>query len=196
VGAVDSTGHIALFSSRGPTFDGRLNPSVVAMGLWTGIQSSLGGFTRASGTSFSAPLMTGASASLWQAYPETPARELIYRIRESGKRNANPDATYGYGIPSFKTAGWLISGTGPVPPLAETLHLFPNPSTGRFTVSLPGNPAGVFRILITDMNGRQIMTGSTSLPGEIVLPPGMPAGIYILEAESGQGIYRSLFMKE
>ncbi len=33
VGAVDSTGRIAYFSSNGPTSDGRMKPDVVAMGV-------------------------------------------------------------------------------------------------------------------------------------------------------------------
>ena len=109
VGAVDSTGLIATFSSRGPSFDGRVKPDVVAMGRGTGVQSSTGGVTRGSGTSFSSPMMAGSVAALWQAYPDLSAKEIMLAIRLSGDRLHNPDATYGYGIPSLARAFWGIS---------------------------------------------------------------------------------------
>ncbi len=111
VGAVDSTGIIASFSSRGPSFDGRVKPELVAMGRSTGVQYVNGGLARGSGTSFSAPVMTGSVASLWQAYPEMPAREMIQMIRNTGDRFDNPDATYGYGIPNMARAFDIISST-------------------------------------------------------------------------------------
>ncbi len=81
------------------------------MGYGTGRQYVDGSFNRESGTSFSAPLLTGSVASLWQAYPELSAKELIYRIRDTGDRFENPDNSFGFGIPNFAKAFWQISAT-------------------------------------------------------------------------------------
>ncbi len=71
-GAVDSAGGIAGFSSDGPSADGRVKPEVLAMGVNTVSVSSwyTTGYTYASGTSLSTPLVAGATACLLQAHPE------------------------------------------------------------------------------------------------------------------------------
>ncbi len=70
---------LSSFSARGPTVDGRISPDVVAVGQFmvtaAGRAEPLGGVYNASGytvtqgTSFSAPLVTGAYAVLKQARP-------------------------------------------------------------------------------------------------------------------------------
>ena len=72
VGAVDVNDVIANFSSRGPTFDGRIKPEVCARGVSTYcVRSNTENIYRtASGTSFSAPLAAGAAAVIMSANPE------------------------------------------------------------------------------------------------------------------------------
>jgi len=195
VGAVDSTGRITAFSSRGPSFDGRLNPCVVAMGGGTGIQSTNGFLGRGSGTSFSSPLMAGSAASLWQAFPEVPARDLIFRIRQSGNRLSSPDATYGYGIPSFKHAYWLVSGTTDATAHMK-LGIYPNPALGRVMIALPGALSGNSRIKMYDISGRMVAREQLSLPGEWTLPEPLSPGIYLITVETPFGAFRNTLVKE
>lgn len=78
---------MALFSSRGPTADGRRGVDVVANGVANFLQAANGDFAFASGTSFSAPTVAGGAALLQSAFPEAPAAQ----IRNAIIAGANPD---------------------------------------------------------------------------------------------------------
>ncbi len=101
VGAIDSLGNIASFSSRGPSANGRFKPDVVAMGLNAYVINSAGNVVKSNGTSFSGPIMAGFATVLWQANIFRTNYELIELIRQTGDRFENPDNTYGYGIPNY-----------------------------------------------------------------------------------------------
>lgn len=60
VGAVDKVGHIAYFSSNGPTYDGRVRPDACAKGLNSAVVNPRGKITTSSGTSFAGPILSGA----------------------------------------------------------------------------------------------------------------------------------------
>jgi serine protease AprX len=193
VGAVDSLGQIAYFSSRGPSFDGRITPLVVAMGRYTGIQGASGNVTRGSGTSFSSPVITGSVASLWQAYPDVSAKEMIYRIRETGNRVLNPDVTYGYGIPDFARAYYTISSTREHQGPLEAM-VFPNPAVDRLNIRLPQSEHGTFELCLVDLGGRMIFRDHVQLPGVVVLPAHLQTGIYILEVRTAAYTCRNRIM--
>jgi hypothetical protein len=67
---------VALFSSRGPTADGRIDPDIVANGVATLVQGADGSVSLVSGTSFSAPTVAGAAALLQGAYPLLTATQI------------------------------------------------------------------------------------------------------------------------
>jgi serine protease AprX len=194
-GAVDSTGQIGIFSSRGPTFDGRVKPDVVTMGVKTGIQYVNGGLARGNGTSFSSPLLAGAAAVLWQAYPELPAAEMIQAIREAANRLDRPDPEYGYGLPSFKKAFWGISGI-PAGLKPWQMEVYPNPATDRIMIRLPEERSGWFLLHYFDISGRMLLTQQVSLPGEVTLPGGLKGGLYILEITTPDRLYRCRLIME
>jgi Subtilase family/Bacterial pre-peptidase C-terminal domain len=76
----------ATFSSRGPTADGRVDPDVTANGFANFAQSANGGLSLVSGTSFSAPTVSGAAALLREAEPLATATQ----IRNALIDTANP----------------------------------------------------------------------------------------------------------
>ena len=101
VGSVTPMGVNAAFCGVGPTQDGRIKPDVMAYGSPTSVISGRGTIVDEMGTSFSAPLVAGLVACLWQALPNKSASELIYLIIASGNNVATPNNIYGYGVPDF-----------------------------------------------------------------------------------------------
>ena len=101
IGAVGGDRKIAVFSSVGPSQDGRVKPDVVAMGSPTTLINGKGMLTRDMGTSFSTPLISGLVACLWQGLRQKTALEIIDLVRRSTLQYDEPDNVYGYGIPDF-----------------------------------------------------------------------------------------------
>ena len=107
VGAVQHNARRAAFSSVGPTPDGRIKPDLVAPGEEvvtagnTGIQLSV-----SSGTSLASPILVGSIASLWSAFPEKTAAEILQAVFASADQANRPDNARGYGMPDM-TAAWF-----------------------------------------------------------------------------------------
>ncbi|UCF06366.1 MAG: S8 family serine peptidase [bacterium] len=101
VGAVDRYGYITFFSSRGPTFDGRIKPELVAMGMEVRsvLKGTTDGYSSYAGTSFSAPLVAGLCAQILEIHPEWSPVEMRQALLFTASRSGNPDNTYGYGLP-------------------------------------------------------------------------------------------------
>lgn len=109
VGAVNSSGTIAGFSSNGPTYDGRTKPEVCARGVSTACAtaSSDNSYGTASGTSLSTPLIAGAACLLIQARPSFTPQLVRQALMETADNAATPNNTYGWGIIDLDAAlGW------------------------------------------------------------------------------------------
>jgi subtilisin family serine protease len=101
VGALNTERKNAPFSGVGPTQDGRMKPDVMALGSPTALFSGRGTIVRDMGTSFSAPIVAGLVACLWQAFPQKTALEIIRLVRQTSNGYEKPDNIYGYGMPNF-----------------------------------------------------------------------------------------------
>ncbi len=99
-GAVNVGWTIADFSSRGPTFDGRIKPEVCALGVNTYCATAIGDsyYDYKSGTSLSTPLVGGAAAVLLSANPTLTPWQVMQALKETAYNAATPDNTYGWGI--------------------------------------------------------------------------------------------------
>ncbi len=105
-GAVYSTGDIAYFSSRGPSYDLRIKPEVCARGVSTTCASPYDttGYTTASGTSLSTPLIGGAAAVILSAHPDWTPMQVREAMMMTSDRASSPDNDYGWGIPDILAA--------------------------------------------------------------------------------------------
>jgi len=99
VGAVTRANEIASFSSVGPTWDLRIKPDVMAMGVGVSMVSpnSASALTTAQGTSFSCPLAAGVAALILSAHPELTPMQVRDALRQTADRAQNPNNEYGWG---------------------------------------------------------------------------------------------------
>jgi serine protease AprX len=110
VGAVDLDGRRAAFSSMGPTADGRIKPDLMAPGDGIVVAGQNGtDLGMSSGTSLASPMLAGALATLWSAYPEKSAQALLAALYRSAESRSGPDTLMGYGLPSISKA-WIDLG--------------------------------------------------------------------------------------
>jgi subtilisin family serine protease len=112
-GAVDGFGDTAVFSSDGPTADGRVKPELLALGVgaiavWPFDTTN---YAYADGTSFSTPLVAGAVACLIEAHPDWSVDKMRAQLLYTAdyylaNRTHEPTYVRGYGI--LDTYGALV----------------------------------------------------------------------------------------
>lgn len=120
VGAVGYDSIATLFSSIGPTADGRIKPDVCAVGETNClISANSGSLYYGNGTSFATPLIAGLAACLWSAYPNETNMQIRERIIRSSHMYDAPDNQYGYGIPNAWKA-YCATGTDVIVESPET----------------------------------------------------------------------------
>ncbi len=99
-GAVASDRTLAYFSSWGPTYDGRIKPEVCAQGVSTVCADPYNyhGYTTASGTSLSTPLVGGSSGVLLSAHPNWTPLMVREALMMTADRYDSSGNDYGWGI--------------------------------------------------------------------------------------------------
>jgi hypothetical protein len=100
IGAVNNDNQIAAFSSRGPSYDGRIKPDVVTQGVAVHCASAgiFSGYIIASGTSVSAPIASGVAALLLSAYPHLKNTQVRNILIETADNSSSPNNERGYGL--------------------------------------------------------------------------------------------------
>ncbi|MDR2967987.1 MAG: S8 family serine peptidase [Tannerellaceae bacterium] len=104
VGAITEEKEKSSFSSIGFTADCRVKPDLVALGSDCAVIGWSGDIQYSSGTSFSAPIIAGLTACLWEALPQLTNKELIALLQSTASQSRRPDAEKGFGIPDIYKA--------------------------------------------------------------------------------------------
>lgn len=136
IGAVMFDEIRAYFSSIGPSFDGRIKPDIMAQGQDAVVASVAGVVGTANGTSFSGPIMSGAIASFWQAFPDLTNQQVVDFVKQSADRYANPNNQYGYGIPDFQAA-FTNAQLSVSNVIIDRFLVYPNPINDMLFISFP-----------------------------------------------------------
>ena len=185
VGAVSSTGDRVSFSSVGPTADERIKPDVSAMGLQTVVVDAGGNVTRSNGTSFSAPLIAGLTAGVWEAFPEETNLAIIEKIRGAGSLALTPNNELGYGIPTFSSTLDPVLANTEEPKAEARYQVFPNPiESGSLSIKpkAPSRPEAV-DVYVYNSTGQLVIREhflSSSDPTLTLDTSSLGQGVYIL----------------
>lgn len=110
-GATDKSDNLAPFSSRGPTYHGRVKPDLVAPGAGITTADHHGGYTMREGTQFASAHTAGVAALLLNAKPQSTYDEMVSAL-SSGASVLGTDGTSNCGDISSNTAPNNESGYG------------------------------------------------------------------------------------
>jgi len=201
VGAVDSTGAIASFSSHGPSSDGQVKPDVCAMGVRNFGVNAAGDLARSNGTSFSAPVISGLAACLWQANPEAGVMDILNVIKESADRYKTPDTLYGYGIPDFNLANILLKRRAVPQDPAIPMVTFPNPFSTEIYIWFNSYYVPDITVTLIDLSGKVVLLERREVGRDeayIKVYNGLnrlPRGIYLMKVVSDRWQQTTRLMK-
>ncbi len=161
VGAVDENGNYVSFSSKGPSYDGRVKPNVAAKGQSCAVEGTNGAVTFGSGTSFASPIMAGAAACLWQAHPDLSNMQIFEAIEMSGSQASNPDSLMGYGIPNLAQAHLVLHNIEYSEFNEEAFfRVSPNPFTDFFKLEMYSIDSQNVSVEMFDIMGRKVFSNS------------------------------------
>ena len=197
VGAVNTSGAVANFSSYGPSSDGRIKPTVASVGWETVLSSTSGPLQTGSGTSFATPNLAGLVTCLWQAFPDFTNMQIIEAIKKSSSNYNTPDNRIGYGIPDFKKAFDDLNNQRTIKNITSILSnqfikLFPNPFKDNFTLAIKPPMTSVARFNLYDASGKLFFSRKISLQEGVIqiihfdqMQP-LQKGLYILKFSDGK----------
>ena len=217
VGAVDYDNTIAPFSSEGPsqwtdvtqyndypytagstTEIGLIRPDICAPGVQ--IKSldynTTDGYTLMDGTSMATPLVAGTIALMLSKNHElTPAKidEILENTAVETRhgtslRNRHKNNDFGSGLLDALAA---VNAVDPdaVSETRSEISVFPNPSTGIFTVV----SEGIKKVSVFSIEGKLLNT--IEVNGNECHIDGLPNGVFVLKIDTGQGVIVNKIVK-
>lgn len=202
VGAVSPSRTITSFSSRGPSADGRIKPTVCTQGQNTYYASQGGAIVGGgNGTSFSCPILAGAAACLWQTNPSKTNMEILEIIKQSADRYNNPDTAYGYGIPNFSVANALLNGYKLDDIKNEDLRVYPVPTNDNVNIAFFSPDSQTIQIRIFDLSGKIVFSRQEYITAhsfnKLTFPEvsNLSKGAYVITIHSSRGITSKRMIK-
>lgn len=208
VGAVNSSGSRASFSSMGPTADGRIKPDVMARGVNTYCASpwDTSGYLGVGGTSLSCPLVAGASALVLQVDTTLSNMQIIDALRSTASQAQNPNNEYGWGIINTYNAAFYFTGIKGEPHQAvkeyELLTNYPNPFNPETTIRYRIGSRLMINLSIFNHLGQKIvgLKSGFEQPGEHEVlwdASNLASGVYyiVLRVNSTVTVQKAILLK-
>ncbi len=196
VGGVDINGHMAMFSSQGPTADKRIKPDVSAMAEGTFSISASGVVNKGNGTSYATPLISGMVACLLQAFPNATPDEIRHALRISADHYFKPDIHFGYGVPKATLAlGVLASQQQMKDSVIEVNQL----ADQNFHLLFYGKQPQTYTWKVEDAQGRVLVHGTRRMKragaDRFILcnAKKLAKGSYVLKLTTENGVIHSVF---
>lgn len=197
VGAVNSEGRYAYFSSRGPTVDQRVKPNVCSQGVSSVVQGQSGSISTSDGTSFASPIMAGMVTCLWQAHPKLNNMDIIETLQLCGSIYNKPDTYLGYGIPDFALAHHYLTLVAPDKELSQNKVLvYPNPFNTHISVEILENYGSEVSVDLTGISGQMVFEKTFVFEDavnykymEISELSNLPRGIYLLKIVNSSAVH-------
>ena len=179
VGAEDSLGGLASFSSRGPTADGRIKPDFTAPGVDICVATGGGAVRRLNGTSFATPLLAASAALVKQVHPIMTPMEMRAAFRRWAANRSAPDSLRGWGRPDVTAAAIFPIGVMPIAPVTGPLSsVTPTFTWSVGTVPPAASPVTYQLRIARDSAGVPLvdttLTNVTTYALRIPLKPGQP----------------------
>ncbi|WP_417860744.1 S8 family serine peptidase [Winogradskyella sediminis] len=182
IGGVNADGDYVSFSSQGSAAQiGYQKPDVVARAGLTFVIDDNNAIVQNNGTSFSAPILCGGIAALWEAIPEASPTEVMNYVRQSASQYMNPDNFLGYGIPDLNVAQSLaVIGHNQE---LKAFKIYPNPVTTNLNIEAP---IGINQMEVSVYNqiGQRILSQSIFENSNHLDVSGLASGVYVIELSS------------
>lgn len=191
-------GQISLFSSRGPSRDGRTLPTILAPGEWVfsawSSQTNIinadtttvdisGIYVGMKGTSMSVPHVTGAIALLLQFSPNLNYSQVIELVKKAGREDAFtgnlPNNNAGWGKLDVLRLMQFITSVEIKSSNIDDAMLFPNP-TMDFAHLISNRQ--IENIEIVDLFGRSL---DVQIEKNVIDMSANPSGVYYVKARIG-----------
>jgi len=196
-GAVDGSNYISSFSSAGPSADGRIKPDNAALGVNVTVQVLETSTGRASGTSFSCPILSGMCACVMQAVPKAINTDIINALHKNGDRFNLPDSLYGYGIPDMTGVITTLQEQLVAKPENETI-IGPNPFTNDIEIIFKSIPS-TLKVIIYTLSGQIVVNKSYQeyISRTIIINDleKMQQGVYFIKLITSNGTFSHKVIK-
>lgn len=193
IGAVNSGGTRAAFSSVGPTVDGRIKPDLMAMGSanYTACNGSNNCYSSwGSGTSWSCPMAAGAAALLLEADPSMTPMQLAELMKNTASQSGSPDNLMGWGIVNtYAALQSLLTNNNETNQFPENYYLlqsYPNPFNPTTKIRFAVPEKSNVKLYLYDILGNElsVLFNEEVTPGikEIELNGNnLASGIYLVK---------------
>jgi len=191
IGAVNTSGVAAAFTSLGPSFDGRVKPDIAACGWGTTIATPVNNsLITGNGTSFATPLTAGLCACLWQGNPNAKNTDIINALRFTASQSIAPDNVLGYGIANFYSAYLLLRKQQSNTSTNKPAYLISaNPFQERMELIITTPSASGWMVDVYTIQGKLVERyASVASNRPLIIGNKLISGAYILRIISGNKI--------